>query len=411
MSEEDVSDVSHDLLDEGYGRGSALEDCRILARLLKRLRNHAQFDESTTVQDLFVRYTTELYLLRARIAHDFPKPQIPRVQPRTVLQQLYDHHKDLRFQPRDLDIIAKALLPDKVVSYRDGKKHCSADGVVALGVVLRHLAFPERQDRQAKFWGRSTGWVSSIFHRTLDLLYDHAQRIFRRWNQQHFNSIPQYCNAVAAKSHNLVYVHALLDGSGLCICRPSTNNGADQQQYYSGNERCHVMRILGLVSLSGMFVRIFGIYPGSASDESIYRLEDLETQLEDLHDLAVANFGMARRPQIGTDSGLPSTKNMATPFGFDPNASDMSYEHIYGVIHSRMRVPNEWGFGRVVNLFQTLQFKLMLKAGWTDPHKQYIVGLFLTNLVGCCEGSQAEKYFGVSAPTLDAYLEEVLKIV
>jgi hypothetical protein len=214
---------------------------------------------------------------------------------------------------------------------------------------------------------------------------------------------------MSEKSEGLVFAHSLLDGSGLCICRPSTNDGQDQQQYYSGNERCHVMRILGLVSLSGLFVRVFGSYPGSASDESIYRLEDLEMQLEDLHSRAVAAFDMHKRPQIATDSGLPSSRNVVTPFGFDASASDMTYEHIYGVMHSRIRVPNEWGFGRVVNLFQTLQFKPGLKTGWTEPHMQYLVGLLMTNCVVCCEGSQTEKYFGVAAISLQSYLNEVMQ--
>jgi hypothetical protein len=395
------------LLDSEYARGAALADVRILARLVKTLSRHPDFDKCSTIREMYVRYVTQLLLLREQVAHDFPRPSAPRVAPTSVLQRMYDHHKDLRFQPRDLDIIARALLPEKVVAYRNGEKQCAAHGVVALGVVLRHLAFPERQDRQAEFWGRSPAWVSSIFHATLELLYEHAQRSFRRWNPHHFGAIPRYCEAMAAKSDGLVFAHALLDGSGLCICRPSTNSGADQQQYYSGNERCHVMRILGLVSLSGLFVRIFGSYPGSASDESIYRLEDLEQQLDQLHDRAVASFDMAKRPQIATDSGLPSSKNVATPFGFDPNASSMSYEHIYGVIHSRVRVPNEWGFGRVVNLFQTLQFKPGLKTGWTEPQKQYLVGLLMTNCVVCCEGSQTEKYFGVLALALEAYLSEV----
>jgi len=404
-----MNNVLDGVLDEEYERGEALESVRVLARTVRSLGRHPDFAESSTVRSLYVHYKTELCILREEVAAKFPKPAAPRVAPRMVLQHLYDHHKDLRFQPRDLDTIARMLLPVKVVACRNGEKQCAAEGVVALGVVLRHLAFPERQDRQAQFWGRSATWVSSIFHATLGLLYEHAQRSFRRWSNDHFQAIPQHCAAMGAKSFGLVFAHSLLDGSGLCICRPSTNDGADQQQYYSGNERCHVMRILGLVSLTGLFIRVFGVYPGSASDESIFRLEDLEKQLDILHDRAVAAFAMVKRPQIATDSGLPSSKNVATPFGFDPGAVNMTFDHIYGVIHSRMRVPNEWGFGKVVNLFQTLQFKPGLKTGWTEPQKQYLVGLLMTNCAVCCEGSQAEQYFGVNSQNLVSYLNEVIR--
>ncbi len=108
---------------------------------------------------------------------------------------------------------------------------------------------------------------------------------------------------------------------------------------------------------------VAGSYAGSAADETIYRLEDMETQLDELHNRAVAAFQMPMRPRIATDSGLPTTVNVATPFEYDPDANDMTFETIYSIVHSRMRVPNEWGFGRVVNLFQCLQHKLALGKG------------------------------------------------
>ncbi len=392
-------------LGDTHDRGEALAECRNLARFLKRLRKQPSFDDSRVMQKVYARYYRRLVLLRDRVKIFFPPPEKPRAAPLDILQRVYDHHRDFRFEPRHLDQIATALLPEKV----NGTYGCAAPRVVALGVLLRHLAFPERQDRQAEFWCRSEAWVSSIFHAVLQRLYHLAQRVFRRWTALHFNSIPDSCAAMLEKSSHLLYVHALLDGSGLAICRPSPGPGREQQEYYSGNERLHVLRILGLVSLSGMFVRVFGSYAGSAADETIYRLEDMETQLDELHNRAIAAFQMPMRPRIATDSGLPTTVNVATPFEYDPDANGMTFETIYSIVHSRMRVPNEWGFGRVVNLFQCLQHKLALKAGWTEPEKQYIVGLLMTNLVVCCEGSQAETYFGIRPPELHEYLNELLK--
>jgi hypothetical protein len=315
--------------------------------------------------------------------------------------------------PQDLSAIARALLPVRVSVLKKGRKDVGADGVVALAVVLRHMAFPERQERQAQFWRKSTAWVSNIFHATLDLLYVHAQQTFRRWPQFHFDSIPQSCEAMAAKSDDLLYVHLLIDGSGLSICRPSGTSVDDQttqRYYYSGQERCHVMRILGMVSLCGLFVRVFGSYPGSAADGTVYNLEDVEQQLDALHDRAQAAFlHLKSRPMVAGDAGFTASRNIVTPFSFDPTSPAFSVQNVYNLVHSRMRIPNEWGFGRAMNAFQTLQYKMLLKSAWTSPEKQYIIGLFLTNLIVICEGSQTASYFGIAPPTLPEYFRAVLQ--
>jgi hypothetical protein len=170
----------------------------------------------------------------------------------------------------------------------------------------------------------------------------------------------------------LLFSHALLDGSGLLICRPSDRK--TQQHYYSGCERAHVLRILGMIGLSGLFIRVFGTFPGSASDEAIFNMEVLDEQLENLHDWATEYFEMERRPTVASDGGFSSTRDMVTPFSFDPFSGPYTVESIYNVLHSRMRVPNEWAFGRCVNLFQTLQCRHRLKACWTKPECLYIVG-------------------------------------
>lgn len=269
--------------------------------------------------------------------------------------------------------------------------------------MLRHLKYPERQDRQACFWGRSASWVSKIFHATLTILYSIAQRAFRRWPPFHLRSMKEYCERMSFLTRGLIYAHALLDGSGLLVCRPTDEKA--QQSHYSGCERAHVIRLLALVGLSGLFIRVFGVFPGSASDEAIFNAEELDTQLETLHDWAVDELDFNRRPTVASDAGFSASKDLKTPFAFDPDAPEFSVESVYNLIHSRMRVPNEWGFGRNVNTFQSLGFRSILKTGWTRPQMQYIVSMMFTNLVVVCEGSQTEMYFGVKGPDLNEYLD------
>ncbi len=402
-----------DVLERSYDRATLLHEMRVLARMLKQLSRGGLMGESSCARKAYMRWYRRLVYLRAFRALNFPPPvfNVP-ASPLTILQRVYDHYKDFRFIPQDLERIAKALLPARVFVIRKGRKDVSADGVVALAVVLRHLAFPERQDRQARFWGRSVTWVSRIFHATLNLLYNHAQSAFRHWPRLHFMRIPNACCAMAEKSSDLLFAHLLLDGSGISICRPSgfsEHDNTTQRYYYSGKERCHVIRILGMVSLTGLFVHVFGSFPGSAADETIYRVEDVEQQLDDLHNRAVAAFNMQRRPMVAGDGGFTASRNIVTPFAFDPNAPVFSAENVYNLVHSKMRIPNEWGFGRVVNAFQTLQFRMLLKAAWTDPDKQYVVGMLMTNFIVICEGSQTQSYFGMHPPSLEEYLQHVLE--
>ena len=397
-----------DSLSLSYDRAKLLEQIRILQRALKQLSRSSRMDSSSFARKLYLKWYRKLVKLRRRRDIFFPRVSVPAV-PFNILQHVYDHHRDFRFTPQQLDLLARELLPVKVQTFKKGRKDVSAEAVVALAVVLRHLATPERQDRQADFWHKSVAWVSVIFHATMDLLYARAQAAFRQWPQFHFDEIPRLCDAMLEKSGNLLYAHSLLDGSGLRVCRPSGDGptGPVQQHFYSGKERHHVMRILGLFSLSGMLIRLFGTYPGSAADETIYNMEDVESQLGQFHDLASQFLQVRMRPTVIGDSGFTASPNLVTPFSFDPSAPSLSAENVFNMVVSRSRIPNEWGFGRVVNTFQTMQYHSLLKVDWTHPQQQYVLACFFTNFVVIFEGSQTDRYFGVSPPSFEKYIEHI----
>lgn len=394
-----------DVLALAYDRGDLLEQIRSVESALKKIRRSELLQTSSAARKVYRKWFARLLLLRALRDNFFPRDRVP-VVPFSILQHVYDHHKDFRFTPERLDKLAALLLPPIVQTYNSkGQKDVSAQATVALAVVLRHLAFPERQDRQAAFWRKSTAWVSLIFHATLDLLYDRAILALRRWPDFHLLAVPRLCAVMFEKSSGVLFSHALLDGSGLQICRPSGDGatGAEQQAYYSGHKRSHNLRILGLFSLSGTLIRLFGTYPGSAADETIFRLDNVEEQLQSFHNIAMGNFQMRKRPTVIGDSGFSLSEDVVTPFSFNPDAEKSSPERMFNLILSRCRIPNEWGFGRVVNLFQGLEFTRALKKDWTSPDKQYVTSCFLTNFVIIFEGSQTSEYFGMPPPSFEEY--------
>jgi hypothetical protein len=138
-------------------------------------------------------------------------------------------------------------------------------------------------------------------------------------------------------------------------------------------------------------------------------VEDVEARLDILFDAAMQHYGngLRQRPQCLGDSGLVVSQNIMTPFGYDPNAAADDALRIHDQILSMCHVPNEWGFGRVVNSFQTLQFKRLLLTSWTKPEQSYLVAILLINLLVCHYGAQHECYFGISAPDFEEYLNEI----
>lgn len=392
-----------DLVDH-YERGKLLEELRAHERAAQTLLRSGALETSASVRVAYRRVLLRVIKLReaVKLMHqeDFGHPRAP---PMNALQKMYDHHKSLRFSPRALDQIAAQLMPAEISVIRNGRKDVHACGTVALGVLLYDLASPRIQSDQADFWGRSTSWVSQIMKAALDILYAKAVRALRRLPSFHFNKIGMFCRIISQRSAGLLFGHALIDGVGLSVCRPSQTE-RDQSAYYSGNEKQHVIRCVAIVGLQGMVVGLFGAYPGSASDESIWNLEQLEEWLDPVHTRAQALFQLHRRPKVVGDSGFSPSSNLSTPFELSPNEIDARGTKVFNAILSTIRIPVEWGFGRVVNLWRSLHLSSALKVGWTDPHKKYVVAVMLTNLVVAIEGSQTEGYFGTTAPSLDEYL-------
>ena len=99
--------------------------------------------------------------------------------------------------------------------------------------------------------------------------------------------------------------------------------------------------------------------------------------------------------------------SLLSHFNADLNGNDPF--RVHDMIFSLCRVPNEWGFGRVVNSFQTLQFSRALRSSWTHPEQSYFAAIELANCLVCAFGAQHERYFNVGAPSLEEYIQEMLR--
>jgi hypothetical protein len=140
-----------------------------------------------------------------------------------------NHKAEFRFFPDEIAEIAAALLPPKV---RTSGRH-TCERTVALCVVLRTLAYPERLDRTAAWFGQSKSWTSSVFNATLALLYTKAQMLLRQFSPGLEEEIPEMAATVLEKFGFNAW--AFLDGTKVFIPRPSQSQVLAQMIWYSDN--------------------------------------------------------------------------------------------------------------------------------------------------------------------------------
>jgi len=71
---------------------------------------------------------------------------------------------------------------------------------------------------------------------------------------------------------------------------------------------------------------------------------------------------------------------------------------------SKVRVSVEWMFGKVTNLWATVDFRKNLKLYKQPVGAIYLIAALLTNCHSCLYGNQAARYFDVPTPDLEDYL-------
>lgn len=65
----------------------------------------------------------------------------------------------------------------------------------------------------------------------------------------------------------------------------------------------------------------------------------------------------------------------------------------------------EWGFGHVYNLWESLRFLPLKKAGLTPVGKHFLVCVLLTNMRTCIRGgNQVSMYFECETPSFQEYI-------
>lgn len=185
-----------------------------------------------------------------------------------------------------------------------------------------------------------------------------------------------------------------IDGTARAICRPSVN----QQDYYSGHKRQHCIKFQSVLCPDGIIVSLKGAFQGRRHDAGIFRDSNIYYELEN-----VAVFPDNVKYILYGDQAYGIMELLLCPF---PGRHQDLLPHQQEINRSMkiLRTAVEWGFQKVLSIFEFLDLKKNQKLLLQDVENFYKVGVFFTNCHTCLYGSQTSQFFNVVPPTIEEYL-------
>jgi len=187
----------------------------------------------------------------------------------------------------------------------------------------------------------------------------------------------------------------------LCpICRPKEN----QRECYSGHKRSHGLKYQAVVLPNGIITNLYGPVPGRRHDAYMFA----ESRI---HEEWAAKYQNGPNPgaeyYLYGDTAYPLRNHLITPFQSSANRAD---QRSFNEAMSKVRVCVEWEFGRIVGDFAFVDFKKNQKLYLQPVAKQFFVATLLKNCRNCVYGGETSTYFGLTPPTLEAYLNNDINL-
>ena len=297
-----------------------------------------------------------------------------------------------RFDKENLKRLSTALrIPERFVC----ENRTVVEGVDALCILLRRLAYPNRLSDLERVFGRPKSTLSLVIKDTVDFLYGTHGHMLQNMDQPWMtrDALQTYADVIHARGAPLVNCFGFLDGTVRAMCRP----GINQRVCYNGHKRVHALKFQSVILPNGMIANLYGPVEGRRHDCALLRLSGLIDQFE-ARPLYTVN---GQRFAVYGDPAYPLKEYILCPF---KGANLTPEEGQFNSQMSSVRECVEWGFGKIVQLWAFLDFKKNLKLLLQPVAKYYILGGLLTNCHTCVYGSQTSDYFDLAPPTLEDYL-------
>jgi len=209
------------------------------------------------------------------------------------------------------------------------------------------------------------------------------------------------------------------DGTDIEVCRPEEN----QEAFYNGRKKCHVISYQGIVAPDGLMVRLGGAYEGRVHDARAYREEGFEYELKDMCEEFEGDDGGGGEIEsdddddvgsftIFADSAYSMTKYTKRPYKKSVGGHIGVAKRKYNGLMSSCRTDVENAFC-LVKMFKWMGSKYRIKLLQSiqrgndekPAHDMSVyVSCFLTNLRTCLRWNQISTKNKCVPPRIEVYL-------
>jgi hypothetical protein len=146
----------------------------------------------------------------------------------------------------------------------------------------------------------------------------------------------------------------------------------------------------------GIIAHISGPWSGRRHDTHIFNSSGLPNALADLPRMPDEDGGELMA--LYADPGYALSARLFMPF---PDGRHNALHSAFNQSMSSNRISVEWGYGRVRQLWQALNFATNMQIFKSPIAAMYVSAVILTNAVTCIEGGNiVSDYFGCRPPTM-----------
>jgi len=339
------------------------------------------------------------YRIRTRIGND-DVLRIPRIDKRIAHFSNSDCLILFRFEKQDLPRLMKQLQIEPEYELENGG---ICNGEHAFLFFLHYMAFPLRliDPIVQRFWGRTSTELgrivkavkADIYNTNIHLIHGNLDFFEPRFND--YTRV--MANKILSLNNNVIPIElrgagAIIDAKLFCMCRPS--NWRLQRPAYNGRKKVHCFNGTALVFPDGMFGAIHSPAPGRRNDARMLRESNLNGQLA----AAQVNRNFLSQLKAILDKAYFNNTHMIAM----ARAANPAQQAVNDII-SPIRVPIEWSFAKMVQLWKYIDYKKAMKLGQNTPSRYVDIAFILTNCHTCLYGSETGWYFQCMSPTLEQY--------
>ena len=295
----------------------------------------------------------------------------------------------LRFTKRQICELAWLLaLPE----HFEGR--CYAPATTALSLVLYRLSWPHRYKDCMEVFGHERSWLSWVFNGTCQHIYRQYYQTLQ-WNPTLLTParLTYYCQKTQEKGETSGLIWGFVDGTHKQICRPRPET-EDQELFWSGHKHMHSIEFLAVVTPDGIISCIYEPYEGKRGDWGMWKEGMQEMVVENAKDSDGDRVYLYGNKAFYLEDGIIGAYRQ------EHGIELTQEESIFNAYMAKQRMAVEWGFGKVMQLFQFTNLKSNMKYGLPPISCYYLVSVLLTNCHTCYYGSKTSTTFLCNPPPI-----------